>query len=652
MSQRKDQLLFEAVVAHRNGNIKNAVKLYKSIINEKPNNPDAHHNLGLIALEANRTSEALRFFKAALRINKNVDQFWLSYIRGLIEAKKFKKAAGVIESAKSYVKPQDTFLALTAKLESVSDTPPDKSLTPSESKINTLVEHLQKGRLNKAQELANVIISDFPLFALGWKLHSSILWEKGNLTDAALALREYIKLSPKDEEAINDLGVLLYENGQLQEAEQAYKESLHLNPKNENALSNLGIIQKGTGRLKDAELSYRKALTVSPRFANAHNNLGNVLRELERPEEAKESFLQAISCDAAYIDAHFNLGVLLHEYGDFDESEISLRNAIKLDDNHAEAHSSLGNTLKELGKLAEAEASYTKAIALRPGHTDALQNRGLLFFEKKDYAAALEDFNKSNSEASSAYALAALYALGRTEDIYRRLKSRQKEDKYNLRVAAFSSFFSNVNKKETANEFCSNPLDLIYFSNISAHFDEHESFSEGVIQELRGIENTWEPNNKTTNKGFQSKAHVNIFENEATQIKRLESIITSELDSFHSKFKNNSCTLIKEWPANYRLRGWYVILNQLGYQDLHIHPSGWLSGVIYLKVVPSLTRNEGSIEFGLDSSHYSHIKSPKFIYEPKLGDIVLFPSSLYHKTIPFTTDAERIIVSFDLKPIM
>jgi tetratricopeptide (TPR) repeat protein len=537
MSQRKDQLLLEAVVAHRNGNIKNAVKLYKSIISEEPSNPDAHHNLGLIALEENRKSEALRLFKAALRINKDVDQFWLSYIRALIEAKKFRQAAAAIESAKSYVTPQKALLALTDRLELVSGTSQHKNLTPSKSEINTLVEHIQKGRLNKAHKLANAITNDFPLFASGWKLHSAILWEKGNLTGAVLALRKYINLSPADKEAINDLGVLLFENGQLEEAEQAYKKSLHLNPNNENALSNLGIIQKGTGRLKEAELSYRKALMVSPRFANAHNNLGNVLRELERPEEAKESFLQAISCDATYIDAHFNLGVLLHEYGDFDGSEKSLRNAIKLEDNHAEAHSSLGNTLKELGKLGEAEASYTKAIALRPGHTDALQNRGLLYLEKKDYAAALEDFNESNSEASSAYALAALYALGRTEDICRRLKSRQKEDKYNLRVAAFSSFFSNVSKKETANEFCSNPLDLLYFSNISAHLGESESFSEGVIQELRGIENIWEPNSRTTNKGFQSKAHVNIFESEATQIKRLESIVTSELDSFYSKFK-------------------------------------------------------------------------------------------------------------------
>jgi len=41
---------------------------------------------------------------------------------------------------------------------------------------------------------------------------------------------------------------------------------------------------------------------------------------------------------------------------------------------------------------------------------------------------------------------------------------------------------------------------------------------------------------------------------------------------------------------------------------------------------------------------------PKLIHQPKLGDIVFFPSSLHHRTVPFTTDTERIIVSFDLKP--
>lgn len=29
----------------------------------------------------------------------------------------------------------------------------------------------------------------------------------------------------------------------------------------------------------------------------------------------------------------------------------------------------------------------------------------------------------------------------------------------------------------------------------------------------------------------------------------------------------------------------------------------------------------------------------------------MFPSSLHHRTIPFSTDADRIMVAFDLRPV-
>ena len=75
-----------------------------------------------------------------------------------------------------------------------------------------------------------------------------------------------------------------------------------------------------------------------------------------------------------------------------------------------------------------------------------------------------------------------------------------------------------------------------------------------------------------------------------------------------------------------------------------------MSGVIYLKVVPPLDKSEGAIEFSLNGKNYSNPNSPKLTYQPKVGDIVFFPSSLHHRTIPFTTNEDRIIVSFDLGP--
>jgi hypothetical protein len=217
-------------------------------------------------------------------------------------------------------------------------------------------------------------------------------------------------------------------------------------------------------------------------------------------------------------------------------------------------------------------------------------------------------------------------------------------------MAALSSFISEREKKNTAHKFCQNPLSFIHFSNISSHLEDASKLVKGVIEELNEVATIWEPDGTTTVKGFQTLKHINLFANPLEKMTQLKSIILNELDEYYLKFQNESCSFIQKWPSKKNLRGWYVILKEQGFQDSHIHSSGWLSGVIYLKVVPPLKKDEGAIEFSLNSRNYSDLKSPRLLHQPALGDIVFFPSSLHHRTIPFTTDTDRIIVSFDLMP--
>ena len=241
-----------------------------------------------------------------------------------------------------------------------------------------------------------------------------------------------------------------------------------------------------------------------------------------------------------------------------------------------------------------------------------------------------------------------MYNSGNIDEIYQRINNNAKLDEKNLRVAAFSSFISHKENKETKNNFCKNPLEFLYFSNLSSHLKNSDKFIDDLIDQIKHINASWEPSNKTTIKGFQSTK--NLFVDPKKKIKDLQKIIIDELQKYNLKFKDKSCLFINEWPLKKNLFGWHVILQQQGYQDPHIHPAGWLSGVIYLKVVPSLEKNEGAIEFSLNAQNYSDVKSPKFIHQPKKGDIVFFPSSLHHRTIPFTTNTDRIIISFDLLP--
>ncbi len=106
------------------------------------------------------------------------------------------------------------------------------------------------------------------------------------------------------------------------------------------------------------------------------------------------------------------------------------------------------------------------------------------------------------------------------------------------------------------------------------------------------------------------------------------------------------------WPDEINLQGWFVRLIRQGHQKTHIHQDGWLSGVVYLKLTESESPNEGAIKFGLRGFDYPLLReqSPEVIHRPKEGEIALFPSSLFHETIPINTDSERMVVAFDLFP--
>ena len=86
----------------------------------------------------------------------------------------------------------------------------------------------------------------------------------------------------------------------------------------------------------------------------------------------------------------------------------------------------------------------------------------------------------------------------------------------------------------------------------------------------------------------------------------------------------------------------------------HQHNNSFYSGILYLtdNASPIIFRHPMPWRWssGLDDKNDGMVKSNQFVMSPKKGDIVLFPSSLHHKTIPFTTDTDRIIVSFDLLP--
>ena len=219
----------------------------------------------------------------------------------------------------------------------------------------------------------------------------------------------------------------------------------------------------------------------------------------------------------------------------------------------------------------------------------------------------------------------------------------------NLRVAAMSSFAAHQMKKKDPYPFCKKPLDFIAIDNLAEYDFYSNTLLDEIIKEADGYQLTWE--SRTTRFGFQSQTVV--FENPSKTVSLLESIVQQAVAAYYDSFKSESNLFIKSWPRKHKLVGWYNRLVKNGHNVTHIHPSSWLSGVIYLKTTGHSNNDEGAIEFGLHGHDLPITDEgyPRKLHRPKRGDIVLFPSSLFHRTIPFTTDSERCVISFDLVPV-
>lgn len=96
---------------------------------------------------------------------------------------------------------------------------------------------------------------------------------------------------------------------------------------------------------------------------------------------------------------------------------------------------------------------------------------------------------------------------------------------------------------------------------------------------------------------------------------------------------------------------WSVRLAGAGRHTNHIHPMGWYSSALYVSL-PSpdqlgdppagwLAFGQAPDELALDLPAYHTV-------EPKVGRLALFPSIMWHGTVPFD-DGERLTVAFDVK---
>ena len=96
---------------------------------------------------------------------------------------------------------------------------------------------------------------------------------------------------------------------------------------------------------------------------------------------------------------------------------------------------------------------------------------------------------------------------------------------------------------------------------------------------------------------------------------------------------------------------WSVRLTDGGYQPNHVHDRGWISSAYFVSIMPGERPKDpraGWLKFGEANRAPAGCWPEKFV-EPHPGMLVLFPSYMWHGTVPFE-GAERLSMAFDMVP--
>ena len=456
--------------------------------------------------------------------------------------------------------------------------------------------------------------------------------QQGRLADAYALYRRVLLAYPNHAESLDRCGLLALQLGRTEEAVRHLRRAVASRHDFADAHNNLAIALGATGRLDEALRSCERAIRFNPDFVESHVNLGHLLKQKGDLEQAALAYRRAIELRPEHGNAHYQLGLTLHALDRLDQAAASLRRAVTLRPDQAEAHYSLGMVLHGMKALDDALTAYDRAIRLKPSLLDGLFEVGkprhvLALFERGEHQkalGALDDFLRRTPGQSCALALKAI-ALDETGQ---RAKVRELVD------------FERLIRCERLNP--------------PADFASMDELNRALADHIRG-----HPTLQVAPPAFSAhrgKATGELLRGDKGPIRVFERMMRAAVEAYQRSLPEQSDhPFVANAPRRWHLTMWGNVIETEGFQVPHIHPSGWLSAVYYV-TLPDVVASPGDaragwIEFGEPYWDIAHNVQPELkTFQPEAGMLLLFPSYFYHRTLPFTSDQQRISIAFDVVP--
>lgn len=512
--------------------------------------------------------------------------------------------------------------------------------------------------------------------------------------EAALdALQDAIHLKPDYAEAYFEAGNILKRMGRLEDAEAIFSTWARMRPGDVQARLELGGVMLDQGRTQEAESIFAGALQqpASNALKGAlHHNYALALSRQRRNEEALGHLIKAKALNPALAGSDAIRAEVLQELKRYDEAIALSRQMIAEDPANPEWHKFHNDILYRLDRRDEYLTSYDRAPKTAP----LLLSKAFFLSHEKRAEEALETYREAcrlapeNRQATAGTAN-ALTMLGRYDQAlaaFDALLAQHDRDGELYGCAAEAALLSGDYEKTVAlceRAVAINPHDQIALSTMGTAFRMMEDERDEV---LNGYDTLIQAFELETPEGFSSMEDFNaelngwldgvhprtreylnqslrggtqtpdqIFGRGHDLVEKIRARIDQAVARYIAGLKED-----KVHPfLSRRARGfgycgsWSSRLRDCGFHINHIHPQGWISSCYYVavpKAVEDERERQGWIKFG-EPTFDVPLKDPiRRAIKPRPGRLVLFPSYMWHGTVPFHDAQARTTIAFDVVP--
>ncbi len=517
------------------------------------------------------------------------------------------------------------------------------------------------GQLAEARTALGSAINLDPANAAFWANMGELLEEAGDLDAALVARQRLLDIAPADIRALTAMGELLLRIGDA-DAAMAPLEAAFAQDKGSVRVAHALAVA-----LRMTDQPARAAQLLAP-FANApaapaqsQALFGHLLGDCGQLEQAAQTYRAVLAAHPAHIDTLETLARLLPQIGEGDGACAAYRPALSAHPDNAALWASALGTARSLKRAAEL-AEWSEQAVRRFGHVP-------------EFKIARADALGMGGDAAAALAmvepLADRHGLGAAQAAHWRLVAGDAEAaaRHAMRATELAPDLqtgwaylgtawrlTGNARAEWLNDY--DRLTTRIMLEPPAGYSDLPAFLSDVRDALLAEHSALHhPDDQSARHGTQTRGHLFL---------RREPRITALSLALHAAIEQWLATLPTDVTHPFLRRNtgrigfkhsWSIRLADRGFHINHIHQDGWLSSAFYVSL-PDVVGAEGpgglpqgALTMGAPDASLGLDLAPDRVFVPREGELILFPSYVWHGTIPFDSDQPRMTVAFDALPV-